>query len=181
MECRRAALRPRPGAPPSSPRAPCRASCRVCRLVEALVENTPWRSSSPWRAQHLDAHGRRPRNQDRATAPPWIVFSTLPRPAVSPCGPKPGPRVATGELSSSSGFRGLGTLSCRHKSPLEKTKFRQDQARKNRPVARQGARRNGRRTCSIAQGGEMPPSTCKECVPFRICGCCVVAPRADPK
>ena len=40
MECRGAALRPRPGAPPISPRAPCRASCRVCRLVAALVGNT---------------------------------------------------------------------------------------------------------------------------------------------
>ena len=40
MECRGAALRPRPGAPPSPLRAPCRASCRVCRLVEALVGNT---------------------------------------------------------------------------------------------------------------------------------------------
>ena len=29
---------------------------------------TRWRSSSRWRAQHLHAHGRRPRNQDRATA-----------------------------------------------------------------------------------------------------------------
>ena len=97
--------------------------CELPRLQSgggAGGEHSPWRSSSPWRAQHLDAHGRRPRNQDRATAPLWIVFSTLPRPkgpAVSPCGPKPGPRVAAGELSSSSGLRGLGTLSCRHKSP----------------------------------------------------------------
>ena len=39
VERTRAALRPRPGARPCSPRAPCRASCRVCRLVEALVGN----------------------------------------------------------------------------------------------------------------------------------------------
>ena len=102
--------------------------CELPRLQAgqgAGGEHFPWRSSSPWRAQHLDAHGRRPRNQDRATAPPWIVFSTLPRPrgpAASPCGPKPGPRVAARELSSSSGFRGLGTPSCRHKSPLKKKK-----------------------------------------------------------
>ena len=40
VECRGAAPRPRPGAPPCSPRAPCRPSCRVRRLVEALVGNT---------------------------------------------------------------------------------------------------------------------------------------------
>ena len=70
------------------------------------------------------AGGVQGRSASSATmAPPWILFSTLPRPrgpAVSPCGPKPGPRVAAGELSSSSGFRGLGTLLCRHKRPLEK-------------------------------------------------------------
>ena len=50
----------------------------------------------------------------------------------------------------------------------------QEPARKNRPVARQGARRNGRRTCSIALEGQMPPSTCRECVrpppELKICG-----------
>ena len=127
MERRGAALRPRPGAPPSSPRAPLPGELpRLQAGRGAGGEHSPWRSSSPWRAQHLDAHGRRPCNRDRATAPVWMVFSeALPRPkgpAVSPCGLKPGPLVAAGELSSSSGFPGLGTLSCRHKSLLGERK-----------------------------------------------------------
>ena len=46
--------------------------CELPRLQAgrgAGGEHFPWRSSWPWRAQHLDAHGRRPRNQDRAMAP----------------------------------------------------------------------------------------------------------------
>ena len=119
MECRGAALRPRPGAPPSSPRAPCRASCRVCK---ALVGNT-LRGGPARRGVHSTWTPMAGGPATRTERPPWIVFSTLPRPrgpAASPCGSKPGPRVAAGELSSSSGFRGLGTLSCRHKSPLKK-------------------------------------------------------------
>ena len=45
--------------------------------------------------------------------------------------PKPGPRVAAGEINHSSGIRGLRTISCRHKSPRKKSSktARQSKAR----------------------------------------------------
>ena len=105
--------------------------CELPRLQAgrgAGGEHSPWRSSSPWRAQHLDANGRRPRNQERATACPWIVFSTLPRPrgpAVSPAALSRDRAWQRGNLAVAPGFGDWGQFRAGIKVRRKKKSVRQ--------------------------------------------------------